>query len=81
MNYENDDKFGTVAVINKIGISSERLRYWEKVGIVHPGYVQCGTRRFRRYSQCDIERGIFVKKLVDEEKYSLEGARRKLYTL
>lgn len=78
MRDEKDDRFGTVAVISKIGISSERLRYWEKVGIIQPEYVQCGTRQFRRYSKEDIERGIFIKKLVDEEKYSLEGAKIKL---
>jgi len=78
MNNYNDNRFGTVEVIKQIGISSERLRYWEQVGIVQPKYVQCGTRRFRRYSQEDIDRAIQVKNFVDEEKYSLEGAIRKL---
>ena len=74
----NDNRFGSVETVKKIGISSERLRYWEKVGIVKPRYTQCGTRKFRRYSQEDIQRGILVKMLVDDEKYSLEGAIRKL---
>ena len=78
MNCDHDNRFGTVETIKQIGISSERLRYWEQVGIIQPKYVQCGTRRFRRYSQEDIDRGIYVRILVDGEKYSLEGARRKL---
>ena len=76
-NYK-DDRFGTVETIRKIGISSERLRYWEKVGIVKPKFVPCGTRRFRRYSTEDIHRAVLVKLLVDDEKYTLEGAIKKL---
>jgi DNA-binding transcriptional MerR regulator len=56
----------------------ERLRYWENLGIVKPNYVQCGTRRFRRYSARDIQRAVLVKMLVDVERYSLAGAMRKL---
>ena len=74
----NDNRFGTVEAVKKIGISSERLRYWERVGIVKPIYIQCGTRKFRRFSPEDINRAIFIKSLVDEEKYSLEGAKGKL---
>lgn len=74
----NDNRFGTVEAVKKIGVSPERLRYWERLDIVRPKYVQCGTRKFRRYSQKDIHRAILVKMLVDEEKYSLEGAIRKL---
>lgn len=74
----NDDRFGTVEAVKKIGVSPERLRYWERLDIVRPKYIQCGTRKFRRYSQGDIQRAVLVKMLVDEEKYSLEGAIRKL---
>ena len=74
----NDNRFGTVETVKRIGISPERLRYWEQVHIVRPKYVQCGTRKFRRYSQEDIRKAILVKMLVDEEKYSLQGAIRKL---
>jgi len=73
-----DKGFGTVEATQKIGISPERLRYWERLGIVSPKYAQCGTRRFRRYSQKDIHRGVLVKAFVDTEKYTLEGAIRKL---
>jgi len=74
----SDDRFGTEQTVKMIGISFERLRYWERKGIVRPQYVQCGTRKFRRYSKEDIKRAKFVKILVDEEKYSLEGAHRLL---
>ena len=78
MNNNNDNKFGTVEAVKRIGVSAERLRYWERAGIVRPRYVKCGTRRFRRFSQEDVNRAILIKKFVDEEKYSLEGARKKL---
>jgi DNA-binding transcriptional MerR regulator len=73
-----DNRLGAVEATQKIGMSPERLRYWERLGIVKPAYVPCGTRKFRRYSEEDIHRAILVKALVDTEKYSLEGAIRKL---
>ena len=78
MTNRKDNRFGTIEATKKIGVSPERLRYWEQVGVVKPKHVQCGTRRFRRYSEEDIHRAMLVKLLVDEEKYSLEGAMRKL---
>lgn len=78
MSKENDDKFGTVRALGKIGISFERLRYWEKAGIVKPVYLKHGMRKFRRYSADDINRAIYIRRLVDEEGYSLEGAIRRL---
>ena len=78
MNKGSNDRFGSVEAARKIGISTERLRYWERVGVVNPAYSQCGTRRFRRYSREDIDRALFVKELVDHEKYTLEGAVGKL---
>lgn len=74
----SDGLFGSFTAAKKIGTSLERLRYWENQGIVKPNYVRCGTRKFRRYSQEDLKRAILVKKLVDEEKYTLEGAIMKL---
>lgn len=73
-----DGQFGTAEITQKIGISPERLRYWERLGIVKPTYVQCGTRRFRRYCHEDVHRAVLIKTLVDNEKYTLEGAIRKL---
>ena len=73
-----EKKFGTVEITQKVGVSAERLRYWEKLGIVNPDYAQRGTRKFRRYSEEDIHSATLVKALVDDEKYTLEGAIRKL---
>ena len=78
MKNNRDNRFGSVEAARRIGISTERLRYWERVGIVNPTYSQCGTRRFRRYSQDDISRAQIVKILVEREKYTLEGAIGKL---
>ena len=78
MTKKHDGRFGTIEAVKKIGISSERLRYWEASGIVNPEYIQCGTRRYRRFSKEDIEKAFLIKRLVDNEKYSLEGGIRKL---
>ncbi len=78
MKGKGDQKFGSVEASRKIGISTERLRYWERVGIVKPTYIPCGTRKFRRFSLQDINRAVFVRELVDHEKYTLEGAIGKL---
>ncbi len=74
----NDGLYGSFTASKKIGASLERLRYWENLGVVKPSHVQCGTRQFKRYSQEDINRACVVKRLVDEEKYSLGGAIAKL---
>lgn len=74
----NDGLFGSFETTRVVGLSLERLRYWENLGVVRPNYIQCGTRRFKRYSPEDIERATAVKKLVDDEKYSLSGAIAKL---
>lgn len=74
----HDGRFGTTEAVKKIGVSFERLRYWERRSIVHPELIQCGTRKFRRYSREDIQRATCIRRLVDGEKYSLEGAIRKL---
>jgi DNA-binding transcriptional MerR regulator len=74
----SDDRFGTVEATQNLGLSAERLRYWEKLGIVNPEYVQHGTRKFRRFSKDDIDRATLVKTLVDCERYTLEGAIKKI---
>ena len=78
MNSHKDNSIGATEATEKIGISSERLRYWERLDIVKPKYVQCGTRKFRRYSEEDIHRAVLIKTLVDTEKYTLEGAIKRL---
>ena len=78
MKNREKNTLGIVEVTQRIGISPERLRYWERLGIVKPKYVQCNTRKFRRYSQEDIHRAVLVKTLVDNEKHTLEGAIKRL---
>ena len=78
MKNNGDQQFGSVEAASKVGISTERLRYWETRGIVKPTYIQSGTRKFRRFSFQDIKRAKFVRELVDKEKYTLEGAMIKL---
>jgi len=78
MKNNKDSRLGIAEAVQRVGVSPERLRYWERLGVVKPEYVQCGTRRFRRYSQEDIHRAVLVRTLVDTEKYTLEGAVRKL---
>jgi DNA-binding transcriptional MerR regulator len=78
MKNNRDEKYGSVEAATMIGISTERLRYWERVGIVNPTYSQCGTRKFRRFSREDISRARIVRALVEREKYTLEGAIVKL---
>jgi DNA-binding transcriptional MerR regulator len=70
----HDGLLGSFDMSKKVGVSIERLRYWEQVGILNPEYIQCRTRRYRRYSQDDMNKAIFIKVLVEDEKYSLEGA-------
>ena len=78
MKKKENGRCGTLEVMKKLGVSPERLRYWEKLGIVKPKHTQCGTRKFRRYSQEDIHRGALIKTLVDTQKYTLKDAIKKL---
>lgn len=76
-NYKNS-RWGTIEIARRVGISSERLRYWERKGIVNPKYIRCGTRNFREYSEEDIHRAILIKALIDTGKYTLKSAIKKL---
>ncbi|MBW8003951.1 MAG: MerR family transcriptional regulator [Planctomycetes bacterium] len=73
MKSNKDNKFGSIEAARKIGISTERLSYWERTGIVQPTYIQCGTRKFRRYSLQDIERAVIVRALVTMKSTLLKG--------
>jgi hypothetical protein len=72
----SNHKLGSWEAARQIGIST-RLRYWERAG------SGTGPRGLRHeeiqevFSQ-DIERAVLVKALVEDEKYSLDGAIRKL---
>ncbi len=70
--------FGSIEAAKKIGIEVHRLYSWERCGVVTPVMKTFETRQFRRYSLEDIDRGLFVKALVDEEGYTLKTAVCKL---
>ena len=75
---KNNGRFGTIEVAKRVGISIERLYYWERIGIVNPEMESFGIRQFRRYSREDIERAKRVKEMVDIEGYTLQAARRRI---
>jgi len=75
---DESDELGTIEAAKRIGISLERMYYWEKKGILEPSFKKFGIREFRRYSRVDIQRAILVKDLVDTEHYTLKGAIKKI---
>ena len=70
--------FSAGETARKIGISTGRLRYWEKLGIVRPKILFPMTKRLRSYSGEDIHRAVLVKTLVENEKYTIKEAIKKL---
>ena len=66
-------RIGDVAGMTKVSIHT--LRYWENVfgGVIDPRRREGGQRR---YNEKDIEKVIEVKRLLKEEGYSIDGARR-----
>jgi len=71
---DEDKTYGTIETARRIGVSLERMYYWEKKGILNPIFVKSGIREFRRYSVKDIEEAMLIKNLVDKENYTLKGA-------
>jgi len=59
------------------GVKKPTLRYWEKVfsDYLAPGRTSGNQRS---YSPTDIKRVINIRQLLFEEKYTIEGARRRL---
>ena len=76
MAFEKEKNIGMTEATQRIGVSSERLRYWELKGIISPHYITRMSKKIRRYSQEDIELCIEIKRLI-EEGYTLQGATRK----
>ncbi|MBT8336679.1 MAG: MerR family transcriptional regulator [Gemmatimonadetes bacterium] len=61
------------------GLKPHVLRYWEsQFKVLSPTKNRAGNRVFRPK---DIELVILVKKLLYEEKYTIEGARQRLLEL
>ena len=69
---------GSTETAQKIGVEIHRLYSWEREGVLKPKHVQHGVRKFRYYSEEDIKRGIFIRMLMDDEGFTLQGAIKKL---
>lgn len=67
-------------VSQRTGVLSHTLRYWEKEfgELLAPSRSQ-GKHRF--YSDDDVSRVALIKKLLKEDGYSIQGAKRFLETL
>lgn len=63
-------------VCDLTGLKPHVLRYWEtQFDVLHPVKNRAGNRVFRA---ADIEHVLLVKHLLYDEKYTIEGARKKL---
>ena len=74
----NKKKSGITKAIRRIGVSAERLRYWELKGIIAPSYDRQSAKRVRRYSEQDIAIASEIRKMVDDDGFSLKGAAERL---
>jgi len=70
-------RIGDVAEI--IGVKPYVLRYWEtEFAVVSPQKSTTGQRVYRRV---DVENLLLIKHLLYEQRFSIEGARRRLREL
>ena len=66
-------------VADLLGVKPYVLRYWEtEFPMIHPQKSTSGHRVYRR---SDVETVMMIKRLLYEERYSLEGARKKIKEL
>jgi len=68
---------GITEATKKLGISPERLRYWEVKSLICPAYEGVGAKVIRRYSTSDIEIGLEILKMLNDG-YTLKGAAQRL---
>jgi DNA-binding transcriptional MerR regulator len=70
-------KIGEVAKI--VGVKPYVLRYWEtEFSIIRPGKTRSQHRLYRRR---DVEALLEIKRLLHNERYTIEGAKRRLKSL
>jgi DNA-binding transcriptional MerR regulator len=70
-------KIGEVAAI--IGVPAYVLRYWEsEFSVVRPSKTRSKHRLYRRR---DVETLLHIKHLLHDERFTIEGARKRLKTL
>ncbi|MGH7786743.1 MAG: MerR family transcriptional regulator [Candidatus Binatia bacterium] len=69
-------KIGEVAKI--VGVKPYVLRYWEtEFSVIRPGKTRSQHRLYRRR---DVEALLEIKRLLHNERYTIEGAKRRLKT-
>src|SRR5574337_1654117 len=69
-------KIGEVAAI--VGVKPYVLRYWEsEFNIVKPAKTRSKHRLYRRR---DVEALLEIKRLLHEQRFTIEGARKHLKT-
>ena len=76
MDYKNKLYHSISEVCTITGVQTYILRYWESEFRVLNPHKTSGGRR--AYTPEDIDLILLIKKLLYEDKYSIEGARRKL---
>ena len=70
-------KIGEVAKM--VGVKPYVLRYWEtEFSVIRPGKTRSQHRLYRRR---DVEALIEIKRLLHNERYTIEGAKRRLKSL
>ncbi len=68
-------KIGEVVEITKV--EPHVLRYWEsEFGLLKPDKSEAGQRVYRKK---DVETVFEIKKLLYEERFSIEGAKKRLF--
>ena len=72
-----DKIFFKIGEVSKItGIKPYILRYWEsEFSIIRPQKNRVGQRVYKKK---DLERILEIKKLLYDERYSIEGAKKKI---
>ena len=70
-------KIGEVASI--VGVQPYVLRYWEsEFSVVRPSKTRSKHRLYRRR---DVETLLQIKRLLHDERFTIEGARKRLKSL
>jgi DNA-binding transcriptional MerR regulator len=68
-------KIGEVAEITRV--EPHVLRYWEsEFGLIKPNKSETGQRIYKKR---DVETILEIKKLLYEERFSIEGAKKRLF--
>ncbi len=70
-------KIGEVASI--VGVKPYVLRYWEsEFSVIRPSKTRSKHRLYRRR---DVETLLQIKRLLHDERFTIEGARKRLKSL